>query len=645
MQPKKIAITKILSDKGYKNPKNTLSNWIGGILKEKEDFKRFLFDDRENKVGRVEKIIINEDGEILVENLAILNQFSRLFGKAQPGQSGEYVPYRYLKTKIDRADFSSKVLKQSKTIEADIYRSNQSATNLSIFANSILSNTHIDITKQSLRGLMNENINSKALLDVENSYELGEWNQLMLLRERENDGDIDSGLYLEIAEKLLNINEVEQAIEALEKSIELDSENGVTWAIYAKTMYSILKNHHQEHYNVRARMEFSESIANPITSEERWLNERAEETSEKILTTHDIFIQAAVKGLKFWPSWEYSSSERENYQPNLNLSSKTTFDFKRADLFLMLIERLNVHDFQNHQDLINVIRSFQQWNPELYPLTNIGIYDTRNSYFNFKVKIIEVFCWISKEDEERVIDKLISDFKENSYAASENLAILKSSKVSDIFWDYLGADNFKELYEILESFISDKRESEKLDTLSQLRLMDIMSSFYKLNQGREQVSISYFGCAPKNKTEKPIEFYLDESQMIQRKEWVEDIQKAVEISANIVAAQHVLIKQPDSDNISLRFHAEVLNFLAPLIKLVNGDISESNIHILINYIKKRYELKNVICHINSKIIDVFELIDLIPWTKLNDEQNTNLNLLIDIVREVYQEIEDDMDYL
>ena len=205
MQPKKIAITKILSDKGYKNPKNTLSNWIGGILKEKEDFKRFLFDDRENKVGRVEKIIINEDGEILVENLAILNQFSRLFGKAQPGQSGEYVPYRYLKTKIDRADFSSKVLKQSKTIEADIYRSNQSATNLSIFANSILSNTHIDITKQSLRGLMNENINSKALLDVENSYELGEWNQLMLLRERENDGDIDSGLYLEIAEKLLNI--------------------------------------------------------------------------------------------------------------------------------------------------------------------------------------------------------------------------------------------------------------------------------------------------------------------------------------------------------------------------------------------------------------------------------------------------------
>lgn len=414
MQHETTPITEYVEKLGYKNS-GQLANRIRDLLKDKEDFDKYLVDE-----DRPEKMRLRNEGKILVDNLAILLQFTRLFGTAEKG-SDCYLPYKFLKSNFDKQEFSANIYKQRSSLKAAIFRSNESLKNIAVFANSLLTRDSFDITKESLRELMNQNPSLTSMADLDDSFELGAWNEVLSLQEQIDSGDVNSDLYQELGEQLLKINEVDQAINALEEAIKLEPKNGIAWAIYAKTLHTMLVTHNQEHYRLRARIEFSGSIANPITSEEHWINQRLDETSFQARSTHEVFVEAAINALIFWPDWEYG--DKKNYKRNLNLSSQTHFDFNRDELFKMLIEELNFFDVQNYKDsLIEIIRSFQSWDPDLYPLTNIvAIYDIGNFNFNFKVRLLEIFGWISKEDEKRAVKKLISGFHENSYVASENL--------------------------------------------------------------------------------------------------------------------------------------------------------------------------------------------------------------------------------
>jgi len=63
MKSKNIALTDLVKNLGYENPRK-LSNQIRDILKEKEDFKeRYIVDERDSELYRPEKTIVSRKAE------------------------------------------------------------------------------------------------------------------------------------------------------------------------------------------------------------------------------------------------------------------------------------------------------------------------------------------------------------------------------------------------------------------------------------------------------------------------------------------------------------------------------------------------------------------------------------------------------
>lgn len=87
-----IALTDLVKKLGFKHHRE-LANKIRDLLKEKEDFKKFIIEEK-NKTGRAdgrdEKVQVSADAEILVDNLAILAPYVKLFGVA--ANKKQYTP-------------------------------------------------------------------------------------------------------------------------------------------------------------------------------------------------------------------------------------------------------------------------------------------------------------------------------------------------------------------------------------------------------------------------------------------------------------------------------------------------------------------------------------------------------------------------
>lgn len=637
MKPEPIAITEYVKNLGYKDHK-TIANKIRDILKHKESFKGYLTSPATDFSKRAEKALINHDGQILVANLAVLTQFQSLFGRADK-ESENYPPYQYLKKHIDRDDFNIKILKNSKSLKSSIFRSNQGLKKLTLFSKSILTRDSFDITKESLTKLMEENNSSAEPLDLGNSFELGAWNELLELQEELDSGGENSELHQKIAEKLLDINEFDQAIDELNNAIALDPENGIAWAIYAKVLLPIVNTHYKKHYNALARTEFSGFIEHPITSEESWLNERVEETHYDFHTTHKNFIDASINALIFWPHWKEIPHRDggNNYKPNLNLTTKTDIDLKRDDVFFALINKLEFSDFdRNRNQITEIIRSYQMWNPELFPLTNVHCQN-----FDFKVNILKVLSWISKQDIERAMSRLVKQWSNESYLAFENLNLLKSPDVKNLFWNYLGKRGFLKTYELLEGFIANNKEQEKLETICQLELNNIKNKFTSLAKKSRQLGERGFTNMFRQHNHMNIDNDIERDQLMLAKE----IQHAVEGSAISISGWENYLnssswKKHQFSN-ELPHSLLILSFIAPLIELANGKNKAINIHTLGGYAKNSPALKNIVSFIDSYIVNVNELFNLIPVDNLSHKEKTCLIAVIDVVSDVQEEIAQD----
>jgi tetratricopeptide (TPR) repeat protein len=320
MDSHKMAITNVVKSLGFNNAAD-LSNKIRDILKNKEDFKaRFIIDERndyESVNNRTEKIYVSPKARVLIDNLAILLQYSRLFGK---GTDATLPAYRELLKGIDDSSFKLKVIKHTHTIKQNIGRSKSSLKSLPLFSNAILNKKVIDITKDSLRDLMQAQTINTETLDLTNAFELSSWNELLEYQNELENNDQDSTLYQKIGEKFFELGDHEQALTALVTSTELDPKNGIAWAISSLIFHSKLRENKHSHYQALAQNEFSESIAHPITSEEHWINERIDDTYSDIVDVNSQFVTSAINALYFWPVWEYSKSEEKpNYFYKLNL--------------------------------------------------------------------------------------------------------------------------------------------------------------------------------------------------------------------------------------------------------------------------------------------------------------------------------------
>jgi tetratricopeptide (TPR) repeat protein len=624
MSSKEIALTTLVKTLGYKDHVAT-ANRIRDILLNKEHFKKeYVIEQPNIQGGRPEKTIVATKSKTLVDNLAILQQYSLFFGKASKEERDQLPAYRQLKQGVDEASFKQKIQKQNDKLKNHLRRSTDSLKNLPIFAKAILKNGRIDITQESLRELMEKAHFSSETLDFSVGFELGAWNELIELQDRLDDGENNTTLHLQIGEKLLSLGEIEQALESLKKSLELNPCNGVALALVAKTVYDILNIQNKEHYLAQARTEFSGAIANPINAEEHWLNERIEDTDQDFRSTRSQFIETATNALFHWPSRDNLSvklsdtNEKPNFYYNLNHTRQTNVDFERRELFSMLLNEIEMSDFlQNKTILTEVFRSFQHWNRDLNPITNI--------YFDIpiaiKMKLIIFISWLSEEDIAAGVNELVKNWIRMPISASGNLKLLKSYNISRIFWKQLGKEKFTSLLADLETSERNLNESAKLSTLAGLQLNDVRTCFsIIINKHnilyRENLSL------PLSEQTGTIELSSEDHS---------ELEVAIRNSLNSLDGwqdymDHYLWQTTPYSN---EFPVELLAlvFIAPLIEISNGHFSEHNTIILQEYSEHKHSIKNAIGYFDSNFIEV--LIGLILSKQLKQEKNQHVSSVID----------------
>jgi len=492
MDAHKLALTDVVKSLGFNNA-TAVSNKVRDILKAKEGFKdKFIIDERsdfESENRRTEKTYVSPKARVLIDNLAILLQYSGLFGR---GTSTTFPAYRELLKGIDDKFFKSNVIKHTQTIEQNIELSKSSLKKLPIFYNAVLNKKIIDITKDSLRELMEVHSNNSEVLDLTNTFKLSAWNELLEYQNELENNDQDSTLYQKIGEKFFELGDHEQALTALVTSTELDPENGIAWAISSLIFHSKLRENKHSHYQALARNDFSESIAHPITSEEHWINERIDDTYSDIVDVNNQFVTSAINALYFWPVWEYSKSEEKpNYFYKLNQAHETNVEIEREYLFLKLINEIKFNQFKQYKDeVIEIVRSFQMWKPSNYPLTKI-MFSLNN---NDKSNLIKIFSWISDLDVKNALTSYFSESLKLEFKAHENLALLKDSAITALFWKYIGKNEYRKT---LGTLLKLDIKNQEIDNLNQLSFHHFFQVDSQLTKLKKKFEVEYqYGDSP-----------------------------------------------------------------------------------------------------------------------------------------------------
>jgi len=627
MESHKIALTDVVKSLGFNNAAD-VSNKVRDILKAKENFKtRFIIDDRKDyEVGRTEKIYVSTEAKILVDNLAILLQYSGLFGR---GTSTTLPAYKDLLKGIDGSFFKAKVIKHTKTIKQNIERSKSSLKELPVFANAILNKKVIDITKDSLRELMQAQTNNSEILDLTNTFELSSWNELLEHQNELEQGENNSILYQKIGEKFFELGDHEQALTALTASTELDPENGIAWAISSLIFHSKLRENKHSHYQALARNDFSESIAHPITSEEHWINERIDDTYSDMVDVNSQFVTSAINALYFWPVWEYSKSEEKpNYFYKLNQSHDTNVEIERRYLFIKLINEISFNQFGRYKsEMVDIVRSFQGWNPELYPQTNL-IHDINN---NDKSNLMRVLSWISDLDIKNALDTYFADILNNSYRAHEDLALLKDGAVQSLYRKHIGKNEYRKTLSTLLKLDIKNQEIDIFNKLSSPHFVDVHSQLIAVKK-KFDIESRYGNTPPTfylkdiKLTDKEVELALSEA-LKNSDGWYDYL------------SEQAWINHPYSTDIHFDFYG--LALISILLELGKAQNIERNIEFLNELCENNIAMRSSLSRLPTELYS--ELVKRIDEETMEKSNRDKLLLCLEIIFELRCVLDDEED--
>ncbi|GGF67311.1 hypothetical protein [Alteromonas lipolytica] len=484
-----IALTEMVKNLGYKDHAK-LANKISYILKSKEDFeKRFVVDDREYDHGRVEKTMVKKEAETLVDNLIILTQYTYLFGR----DGSSYAPYRELLKGVDKKSFSLKVQQKRRTLQDDMIRTQNSLKDLPIFYKSIINHAQVDITTQSLREMMQKVVGNNEMLDLQDTHELANWNAIIELNEKlESEGE-SSFIYQLLGENFYEMGDYDRSLTALERSIELEHTNGTSWAIKSLILFTVLQKNKCEYREALARTEYSGYINNPITSEEYWINERVEFTYNDLEEVKAQFVNSAINALLNWPAHQVDgcTKGKPNYCYNLNNLSQCKIDLEREFLFISLNNEITYEDFDiNKNKVIEIFRSFQRWNIEIYPLTSI-FYNVRN---RDKANIFKLLSFINEDELKVGFNEYFKAQRFSHYTADEDLSLLKSNIVSYLYCKHIGKKQFFNLSNSLLRLFTTHQEISNLNQVSAVHLGEVN---FELKGLKKKLNVDFnFGNRP-----------------------------------------------------------------------------------------------------------------------------------------------------
>lgn len=629
MDAHKLALTDVVKSLGFNNA-TAVSNKVRDILKAKEGFKdRFIIDERsdfESENRRTEKTYVSPKAKVLIDNLAILLQYSGLFGR---GTSTTFPAYRELLKGIDDNFFKSNVIKHTQTIKQNIELSKSSLKELPIFYNAVLNKKIIDITKDSLRELMQIHSNNGEILDLANTFKLSAWNELLEYQNELENNVQDSTLYQKIGEKFFELGDHEQALTALITSTELDPKNGISWAISSLIFHSRLRERKNSHYQALARNDFSESIAHPITSEEHWINERIEDTYSDIIDVNSQFVTSAINALVYWPVWEYSKTEEKpNYFYNLNQSHDTNVEVERRYLFIKLINEISFNQFGRHKSkMVDIVRSFQGWDPKLYPQTNL-IHDINN---NDKSNLMRILSWISDLDIKNALDTYFADILNNSYKAHEDLALLKDGAVQSLYRKHIGKNEYRK---ILSTLLKLDIKNQEIDIFNKLSSPHFFEVHSELTAVKKKFDVeSRFGNTPPT-------CYLEDIKLTDKEVGLA-LSEALKNSDGWYdyLSEQAWVNHPYSLAIHCDFYG--LAFISILLELIRSQNVERNIIYLQELCEHQHAMRSSLSKITSVLFS--ELVKRIDVDIMEENNRNELLLCLEIIFDLRNVLDDEED--
>ena len=602
----KQALIDLVRSLGYEKPE-TLSNWVRDILKDKEDFARqYVVEAKSEFGGRPEKFLVNSKAKILVDNLCLLKPYLSLFEKSTNDEKALSV-YRHLKKGDYKTKFDVKYLRLQKKLRVTKLINDTAIENLSPFSKVLTAQANIDITSQSLRALMQSEVNSNDVIDFSRSIDIAAWNDLSDLKEQLLEGgEGNSTLYCQVGERLMELGEQGEALIALKKATECDEFNGIAWALQAKLYLELLSKSNQEQMEALSHTDFSGFIDNPIDAEERWINERIEDTHDNSASLRKKFIAASVLALLNWPCWEYDgcTKAKRNFQLNLKIAHDCNVDMNRDWLFAYLVITLEHADFDDQLklDFLVILNDFQHNDPQTYPLPSLmGLFWLRERQLSlrYEIDLVDILYGFYPERADLALSSLIKKMREWGHSADEHLAILSGSKIRQIIWERLGQAEFTKLYSICEQHRFEQQEKERISTRCELQLSSVLRSFSKL--GLQLMHCAYLEFS----RHSLLESFLGRKESFSEDEIETEFKTAlINGKSDIVGWGELLnesLWQKEAFALDLPNGMLPLIFMSALIELCLGDERIDCLDIILEFVENRYALKSVIGTVSDKM--------------------------------------------
>ena len=655
-----IPLIEMVRSLGYLQP-SKLSNWVRDIIKNKENFKRFMV--TEEKLGRQdarpEKFLVSSDAETLVDNLCILKQFKGFF-PTKSNNPKEYPAYSLLKN--SRLNLSPDISAEKifKRLEDEERINKKAQKSLSRFHHILKNEMPINIEQNSLRRLINKVVveNTSEVVDFSDTFRIAAWNELASLKKAFEEEKESSERYIKIAIAFIEFGNLDEALDSLNSAVVLDKTNPVPYAIKSKIYLDLLIKSMMKERDVNATTGFEGTIEHPISSEEYYINTQIENAWNDKVQLHSEFIKSSFQTFQHWCGKD--KNERLNvkdfgYDFDLTLN-KIFFDFvmhadsKDFGLSFDDIKNFTTRDFafryldwsfsadkdmkKNAKKIF--LQTFEFLRLKMHSddiFISSAMYDVfkhnRDMEDRFQLNLTTIFSWISQSHLEVALTKMIKNFEFFQNNAAYSIAVLESGKMKKLFWNYLGSDGYNKLHAQCDEYQKRIQDYQRINTMHSLYLDDAKISLEEINH--ELSLLVRPGVEPdrprlsKKVLEKKL-LQLTPSILETNKGWLNVLNEDV-------------WKNKDND---IRGFGEDLYaslFVFSLLSIINNTEAEVSLQLLLNDLNSDQVLSAIVKKTSIHLLEY--LFDLIKTTVLVQKRLDEFEKLFDLMTECHAEYEND----
>ena len=620
-----IPTAALLKRMGFNNEK-ALAKSVNTVLTEKEDYSKYIVEEKGDFNKRPEKILVKPEAKTIVQNIALLQPYFGLFGRADRSR---YAPKASLQSKKSGEHLRKAAIRIKERLSDDILRSQQTLECLGSVTSAIINNLPIDIEKDSIEDMI-QKAEPISLSDFSNSYLIGQWNDIVELRHRISGGEHSSHVYRLLGEKLFLMGDIDGAKDVLHTALEVEHDNGVANALLALIYNRELLENRREQYQLYARTEFSGTLESPVTSEEHWINDNLEYASSVGEELKKEFIHYAILALEHWPEHEYRREGKKNFLLNLSHNHDCCVSISRWELFMQLIKYIGKSEWDDNREALSRIV------PAFVESSDYGFHTKLGSALSTdeKVRLLSVVYFYSPSTAKNHLAQMSKALEsELPLAPDSDYEYFVNIFIKALFIEYFGDDAYDRL---ISRLLDAKHEHERLALFSSRasrKFEKLRSSFSSIEK------IGYDISKPLNFEQ----FFLSESEDLQDEEGIRELERQLPIMLEHVRGW----KEIANDELWWNFkgtswesyETRTLILSACLIELASGENTDENSERL-NQILQEPQTKSSITSIPERF-----LVAVSSFITNTMNENNELLAIMRTLRSLTEEVYSDHDAL